>query len=85
MKPDIVIAQEAKISRVIVINRFDSDTPAEPDLLSKHCKSYNVKIALNEAWADGGEGAVDLAFKVLDEISDCSNSYKPLYNIEWPF
>jgi len=70
---------------VIAINRFDSDTAAELDLLIKHCESRNVKVALNEAWAEGGEGAVDLAYKVLSEISECTNCYKPLYDLEWPF
>lgn len=69
---------------VIAINRFDSDTTAELDLLSKHCEVRNVKVALNEAWAEGGEGAVDLAYKVLDEISDSTNCYKALYNLDWP-
>jgi formate--tetrahydrofolate ligase len=70
---------------VIAINKFDSDTPAELDLLSKHCETRNLKVALNEAWSEGGEGAVDLANKVLDEILDCSNCYKPLYSLDWPF
>ncbi len=70
---------------VIAINKFDSDTPAELELLSKHCEVHDVKVALNEAWSQGGEGAVDLAYKVLDEISDYTNSYKPLYDLDWPF
>jgi len=70
---------------VVAINRFDSDTDAEIDLLSGHCTKRNVKVALNEAWSKGGEGAVDLANKVLEEISDCSDCFKPLYDLEWPF
>jgi formate--tetrahydrofolate ligase len=70
---------------VIAINRFDSDTAAELDLLIKHCELRNVKVALNEAWAEGGDGAVDLAYKVLSEISECTNCYQPLYDLEWPF
>ncbi len=70
---------------VIAINRFDSDTDAEINLLSGHCTTRNVKVALNEAWSKGGEGAVDLANKVLEEISDCRDCFKPLYDLEWPF
>ena len=70
---------------VIAINRFDFDTAAELDLLVKHCTMRNVKVAVNEAWSKGGQGAVDLANKVLEEISGGTGSFKPLYELEWPF
>jgi len=70
---------------VIAINRFDTDTKAELDLLTSHCTLRNVRVSLNEAWSKGGEGAVDLAKKVLEELSDCTNCFKPLYDLEWPF
>lgn len=69
---------------VIAVNRFDTDTAAELDLLVKHCTMRNLKVAVNESWAKGGEGAIDLANKVLEEISDCANCFKPLYELEWP-
>jgi formate--tetrahydrofolate ligase len=70
---------------IIAVNRFDSDTAAELELLEKHCKSQNVKVAINECWARGGEGAVELANKVIETISDCSDCFKPLYDPSWSF
>jgi formate--tetrahydrofolate ligase len=70
---------------IIAINRFDSDTPSELELLVKHCKSQNVKVAINEAWAKGGEGAVELANKVIESVTDCPDCYKPLYDLSWSF
>ncbi len=70
---------------VISINRFDSDTDAELDLLIRHCKSQNVKVALNESWAKGGEGALELAEKVLESVSNCPDCFKPLYDLSWTF
>jgi formate--tetrahydrofolate ligase len=70
---------------IIAVNRFDSDTDAELQLLEKHCKSQNVKVAINESWAKGGEGAVELAKKVIETISDCSDCFKPLYDLSWTF
>jgi formate--tetrahydrofolate ligase len=70
---------------IIAVNRFDSDTDAELELLEKHCKSQNVKVAINESWAKGGEGAVELANKVIETISDCSDCFKPLYEPSWTF
>ncbi len=70
---------------VIAINRFDSDTDSELQLLAKHCEYQDVKVALNESWAKGGEGAEELAAKVLEEVSDSRNCFKPLYELTWPF
>ncbi len=68
---------------VIAINRFDSDTSSEIQLLLKHCELQEVKVAVNESWAKGGEGGTDLAEKVLQEASDHRNAFKPLYELDW--
>lgn len=70
---------------IVAINRFDSDTAAELELLAGHCKSQNVKVAINESWARGGEGAVELAAKVLESVTDCPDCFKPLYELSWTF
>src|SRR5664280_1208460 len=70
---------------IIAVNRFDSDTGAELELLEKHCKSQNVKVAINECWSRGGEGAVELANKVIETISDSADCFKPLYDPSWSF
>ncbi|MFH0842300.1 MAG: formate--tetrahydrofolate ligase [Bacteroidota bacterium] len=70
---------------IVAINRFDSDTPAELDLLTKHCRSQNVKVAVNESWARGGEGAIDLANQVVEAVTDCTDCFKPLYELSWSF
>jgi len=72
-------------SPIVAINRFDSDTETELDLLSMHCKSQNVKVAINESWAKGGEGAIDLANKALESVTDCPDCFKPLYEFSWSF
>jgi formate--tetrahydrofolate ligase len=70
---------------IVAINRFDSDTKDETDLLLKHCESLNVVAAINESWAKGGEGALDLAKKVLETINNGSDCFKPLYDLSWPY
>ena len=70
---------------IVAINRFDSDTEAELEMLMRHCKSQNVKVAINESWARGGEGAVELATKVLESVTDCPDCFKPLYELSWTF
>jgi len=70
---------------VVSINRFESDTDAELDLLVRYCKSQNVQVAVNEAWAKGGKGAIELAEKVLDSVTGCPDCFKPLYDLSWTF
>ena len=70
---------------IVSINRFDSDTGEELGLLIKHCKEQNVKVAVNEGWARGGEGATELAEKVLESVKDCPSCFKPLYDLSWSF
>lgn len=72
-------------SPIVAINRFDSDTPDEIDMLIKHCKSQNVRVAVNESWAKGGEGGLDLAEKVLEAVQDCPDCFKPLYELSWTY
>jgi formate--tetrahydrofolate ligase len=70
---------------VIAINRFDSDTEAELDILTEHCRKQQVMVSVNEAWAKGGEGATDLAHKVVEAVGKCHDCFRPLYDLSWSF
>jgi formate--tetrahydrofolate ligase len=70
---------------VISINKFDTDTEAEIDLLKGHCNSQNVLVALNEAWSKGGEGAIELANIIVKAVNNSPDCLKPLYDLEWSF
>ena len=68
---------------VVAVNNFPTDTQKEVDLLIKLCEENGVEVSLTEVWAKGGEGAVDLAKKVVSVIEE-GNLYKPLYSYEDP-
>jgi formate--tetrahydrofolate ligase len=70
---------------IVAVNRFDSDTLAEIELLISHCESQKVTVSLNEAWEKGGEGAIDLAKKVMESADNCIDCFKPLYEMSWSF
>ena len=53
---------------VVAINKFDTDTKEEIDFIKTH---INVPCATCTSFADGGNGAIDLAQTVLDVI--CNN------------
>jgi formate--tetrahydrofolate ligase len=68
---------------VIAVNRFSSDTEAEIDLLKSYCEHHNVKVAVNNAWAEGGKGAIELAKAVLESVDTCTDCFAPLYDLAW--
>jgi formate--tetrahydrofolate ligase len=53
---------------IVTLNRFDFDIDEEIDILRKNCEDLGVGFAVNEAFLKGGEGAVELAQKVVDTI-----------------
>ncbi|MBN1542984.1 formate--tetrahydrofolate ligase [candidate division KSB1 bacterium] len=73
-----------QVCPVIAINRFSSDSDEEIDLIQGHCKKRGVESAAVEVWSRGGEGAIELAEKVVAIVAGCKSRYKPLYKREWP-
>lgn len=50
---------------VVAINRFGTDTDAEIEALAEYCREIDVEYSLSECFAKGGDGATDLAEKVV--------------------
>lgn len=73
--------QQFGLPYVVAINEFASDTPAEVEALENWCKENGHPMSLSQVWAKGGEGALDLAEKVV-ELCDKENNYAPLYDVE---
>ncbi len=55
---------------VVAINRFYSDTEAEIKALEDWAKNNGHQISLSEVFTKGGEGAIDLANKVVNQIAE---------------
>lgn len=53
---------------IVAFNKFASDTEEEMELLRRHCEELGVGFAINNAFCEGGEGAVDMARLVVDTI-----------------
>jgi len=50
---------------VVAINRRNTDTAAELELIAQACRNYGVEVALSDVWAEGGKGGVALAEAVI--------------------
>ncbi|HEY8542477.1 MAG TPA: formate--tetrahydrofolate ligase, partial [Pseudothermotoga sp.] len=67
---------------VVAVNRFNTDTEKEIQHVINYVEKLGVKVSLNEAFAKGSEGTIDLARKVI-EIAD-ESKFKPIYNWDLP-
>lgn len=75
--------QKFGLPYIVAINQFDSDTPAEIEALETWCKDNNHPLSLSQVWAKGGEGAIDLAGKVV-ELCKQDNDFHVLYDENEP-
>ncbi len=64
---------------VVCLNKYDTDTIEEINVIEKFVKSKNVEFAISSAYSNGGSGAIELAEKVVN-ICDKENDFKMLYD-----
>ncbi len=69
---------------VVAINRFMTDTDEEIKFIEDFCEKQDVLVSLTEVFANGGNGGVDLAKKVIKTIEEKPSDFKPLYDAELP-
>ncbi|MBM7561362.1 formate--tetrahydrofolate ligase [Fusibacter tunisiensis] len=72
------------VPAVVAINEFPTDTQAEVELLDKMCREIGVPVVLTQVWAKGGDGAVELAKKVVELAEGGTSKFKPLYELNQP-
>ncbi|WP_341989444.1 formate--tetrahydrofolate ligase [Azorhizobium sp. AG788] len=88
--PDAVVRGAANLRRhvenlqkfglpvVVALNRFLSDTPAEVEAVRGMLAGLGVSVHVCSHWADGGEGAEELALDVK-ALADKGASFRTLY------
>lgn len=69
---------------VVAINRFNTDTDAEIKIIEDFCEEHGVLVSLTEVFANGGDGGIDLAEKVVKTIEEKPSQFKPLYDAQLP-
>ena len=69
------------VPAVVAINKFPTDTEAELELLREKCAALGAEVVLSDVWANGGEGGVEMAKKVVEVIEAKESNYSPLYDV----
>lgn len=66
-------------SQIVLINKFDTDTDAEIELLKTHLVAKGIECELMEVHGKGSLGGVAAAQKIVD--LDMTTTAKPLYSL----
>ncbi|MCJ7426258.1 MAG: formate--tetrahydrofolate ligase [Dehalococcoidales bacterium] len=74
----IGVIRKSGINPVVCINCFHTDTKAEIALVKKAAEAAGARCAVSTHWADGGDGALELADAVKDACEE-ENQFKFLY------
>ena len=72
------------VPAVVSVNRFSADTAREHARLQELCAAEGVKVVIADHWAQGGEGAVELARVVVDLAESGTADFRFLYPDEMP-
>jgi len=77
----INIIKTSGIKPVVCINSFHTDTKDEIAMVRKAAEAAGAGCAVSSHWANGGDGALELADAVIDACQEV-NDFKYLYPIE---
>jgi formate--tetrahydrofolate ligase len=69
---------------VVCVNRFIGDTDEETSVVLKRCRELGIPAAVGEGFEKGGKGMTEIASLVVENASDCTGSFKPLYDWNLP-
>jgi len=71
--------QKYGVPMCVAINKFPTDTDAELKLIEDRCKALNVEVVLSDVFANGGDGGIDMAKKVI-ELCEMPANFAPIYD-----
>lgn len=71
------------VTPVVAINKFTTDTKDEIEVIEKRCAELGVQCLLCDVWGKGGEGATELAEKVVEVAEKTNKEEKFLYELDW--
>ncbi len=66
---------------IVSINSFHTDTVREIEIIQDICVKAGVECAISKVFADGGNGGIELAEKVVAVIESNSSEFKVLYDL----
>jgi len=72
------IVRKSGMNPVVCVNKFVADTPEEIAVVKRAAEAAGARFAVSDHWAQGGEGALELADAVIDACEEKSR-FRYLY------
>ena len=66
---------------IVALNKYNTDSEKEINLLIEKLEEKNVSCSLVEGYAKGGEGAIDIANKLVDLVEE-KHEFKFIYDLD---
>ena len=64
---------------IVALNKYASDTEKGIEYIKEKLANKNIELSVVEGWAKGGDGAIDIANKLV-KLSQQPNEFKYIYN-----
>lgn len=66
---------------IVSLNHYTDDKEEEIQIVEDYCNSKNIPFAVAGIWAEGGEGGIELAGKLVSLIQNNPSNFKFLYDV----
>ena len=73
------IKNEYGLNVIVALNKYNTDTEEEIEFVRNNLEKKNIEVSLVEGWAKGGEGATDIAKKIID-LANKKSDFKFIYD-----
>ena len=74
------IKEKFGLNVIVAINKFNTDTEEEINSIKEKLAEKDVELSLVETFAKGGEGATDIAEKIV-ALSEKENQFRYIYDL----
>jgi len=66
---------------IVTLNHYLNDKEDEIEIVENFCKTKNIDFAVADIWANGGEGGIELAGKLVSLIHNNPSNFHLLYDL----
>ena len=66
---------------IVAINKYNTDSSEEIEYVINQLNNRNIETSIVEGWAKGGEGAIDIAEKLV-ELTQKQEDFKYIYDLQ---